>query len=91
MTFHSFYRQIGAYVESGFPLFAAMHKHAHAIAIVGYEWRNGDIAGNGKVRYAWNEIEYLAVADDNDLPYLSISTVDGVLSLLPPATLTHLL
>jgi hypothetical protein len=35
----AFYRQLLAYVDSGFPLFAAMHQRGHAIAIVGYEWQ----------------------------------------------------
>jgi hypothetical protein len=35
----AFYRQLSAYVESGFPLFAAMHNRGHAIAIIGLEWQ----------------------------------------------------
>jgi hypothetical protein len=68
----SFYRQISAYVESGFPLFAAMHKRGHAIAVVGYERRaplNSALPG---LRYAWDEVQSLSVVDDNHLPYLSI-------------------
>jgi len=68
----SFYRQLTAYVESGFPLFAAMHKHGHAVAVVGYEWRAPVKAAVPAMRYAWDEVQTLAVVDDNHLPYLSI-------------------
>jgi hypothetical protein len=73
----SFYRQLSAYVESGFPLFAAMHTRGHAVAVVGYEWRppvNTAIPG---MRYAWDEVQTLAVVDDNHLPYLSIPARGG--------------
>jgi hypothetical protein len=74
----SFYRQLLAYVDSGFPLFAAMHKRGHAIAVVGYEWRTpAPPAPVPGVRYAWDLLESLAVVDDNDLPYLAIGTVAG--------------
>ena len=68
----SFYRQLGAYVDSGFPLFAAMRNRGHAIAVVGYEWKPVGDAGGGRLRYAWDETYSLAVVDDNDLPYRSI-------------------
>ena len=68
----SFYRQLGAYVDSGFPLFAAMHERGHAIAVVGYEWKQVGTAGGGRLRYAWDETHSLAVVDDNHLPYLSV-------------------
>jgi hypothetical protein len=73
----SFYRQLSAYVESKFPLFAAMHSRGHAVAVVGCEWRiplNTAIPG---MRYAWDEIQSLAVVDDNYLPYLSIPVKGG--------------
>jgi hypothetical protein len=68
----SFYRQLLAYVESGFPLFASMHNRGHAIAIVGYEWclsAPTTITGMG---YAWDQVQAIAVVDDNYLPYLSV-------------------
>ena len=68
----SFYRQLGAYVDSGFPLFAAMHASGHAIAVVGYKWKSVGTAGGGRLRYAWDEMHSLAVVDDNHLPYFSI-------------------
>ncbi len=67
-----FYRQLLAYVDSGFPLFAAMHDLGHAIAVVGYEWRKPSLGTAPGMRYAWDEVQSLAVVDDNHLPYLSI-------------------
>jgi hypothetical protein len=75
----SFYRQISAYVESGFPIFAAMHKRGHAIAVVGYEWRTPLNTGVPGMRYAWDEVQSLAVVDDNHLPYISIPVSGGAL------------
>ena len=75
----SFYRQLTAYVESGFPLFAAMNNQGHAIAIVGYEWRTPVNTAIPGVRYTWDEIQSLAVIDDNHLPYLSIPISGGAL------------
>lgn len=69
---HSFYRQLIAYVESGFPLFVAMHGRAHAIAIVGYEWSTPRASATGGTRYAWNELRALIAVDDNYLPYLPV-------------------
>ena len=68
----SFYRQLSAYVESGFPLFAAMHTRGHAVAVVGYEWRPAVNTGIPGMRYAWDEVQSIAIVDDNYLPYLSI-------------------
>lgn len=71
-----FYRQLTAYVESGFPLFAAMHSRGHAIAVIGYGWRQS-VGTSAGLRYAWDEVESLAVVDDNYLPYLSIPVSGG--------------
>ena len=73
----SFYRQLTAYVDSGFPLFAAMHNRGHAMAVVGYEWRTPLNTGLAGMRYSWDEIKALAVVDDNHLPYLSIPADGG--------------
>ncbi|MDA8230648.1 MAG: hypothetical protein M0006_04835 [Magnetospirillum sp.] len=73
---HPFYRQLIAYVESGFPLFVAMHSRGHAVALVGYEWRQ-PAKGQPGLRYAWDEVESLAVVDDNHLPYMSIPRMGG--------------
>ena len=74
----SFYRQLLAYVESGFPLFAAMQSKQHAVAIIGYEWRAPLVTTVRGMRYAWDEVESFAVVDDNTLPYLSIPIKGGV-------------
>ena len=77
----AFYRQLIAYVESGFPLFAAMHGRRHAIAVVGYEWNATSPALGGGLRYAWDGLKNLIVVDDNYLPYLSVpSAPDGAAS-----------
>jgi hypothetical protein len=73
----SFYRQLSAYIESGFPLFGTMHARGHAIAIVGYEWRMPVNTALPGMRYAWDEVQSLAVVDDNYLPYLSIPAKPG--------------
>lgn len=73
----SFYRQLAAYVESGFPLFAAMHTQGHAIAVVGYQWRVPVNTGIPGMRYSWDEFRSLAVIDDNHLPYHSIPVAGG--------------
>jgi hypothetical protein len=73
----SFYRQLGAYVESGFPLFAAMHGKGHAVAVIGYEWRNPVNTAVPGMRYAWDEVQSIAVVDDNHLPYLSVPKTGG--------------
>src|SRR3984957_5117154 len=75
----SFYRQLGAYIESGFPLFAANHRGGHAMAVVGYEWRAPVVTGVPGMRYAWDEVKSLTVVDDNYLPYLSIPITGGTL------------
>jgi hypothetical protein len=74
----AFYRQLHAYVESGFPLFAAMHQRGHAMAIVGYEWRPAVPAAITAMRYAWDEVKSIVVVDDNYLPYQTIETQAGV-------------
>jgi hypothetical protein len=73
----SFYRQLSAYLESGFPIFAAMHSKGHAVAVVGLDWRTPVNTAIPGMRYAWDEIQSLAVVDDNNLPYLSIPLRGG--------------
>jgi hypothetical protein len=73
----AFYRQFHAYVESGFPLFAAMHSQRHAIAVIGYEWKIPNNNPITQMRYAWEEVKAVTVVDDNQLPYLSIGVQGG--------------
>jgi hypothetical protein len=73
----SFFRQIGAYVESCFPLFAAMYAEEHAIAVIGMERSLASPASTSGPRFAWDMIDSLTVIDDNELPYLSIPVKKG--------------
>lgn len=74
----SFARQLIAYLESGFPLFAAMHDRGHAISLVGCEWAPTPAWGDPGLRYAWDAVQKLITVDDNYLPYLPIPIVsDG--------------
>jgi hypothetical protein len=68
----AFYRQLCAYIESAFPLFAAMHSNQHAVAVVGYQWRPFSKRATPGLRFAWNEVQSLSIVDDNDLPYVSV-------------------
>jgi hypothetical protein len=51
-----FDRLMLAYIESGFPLFAAMHKWGHAVALVGYEWDPSSRRKPKKLSYAWDAV-----------------------------------
>lgn len=92
-----FYRQLHAYVESGFPLFAANHTAGHAMALIGYEWEPSTPNPITKMRYAWDEVKSIIVVDDNYLPYqviekqgtkpggppYSVSDIDAFIVALP--------
>jgi len=73
----SFYRQLIAYVESGFPLFAAMQERRHAVAVVGFERRQPVNTRLPGMRSAWEEVQKLALVDDNNLPYLPVEVKGG--------------
>jgi len=68
-----FYRQLLAYLESGFPLFAKVGRD-HAVAIVGVEWA-ANLASNSREQpdtepaHAWDMVNSLVTIDDNFLPY----------------------
>ena len=72
----AFYRQLLAYLESGFPLFAAMHQRKHAVALIGYDWKAADYQPIQQMDYAWNRVKSLVAVDDNHLPYLTVNA-DG--------------
>lgn len=78
-----FYSQLAAYLDSGFPLFAAMHAKGHAMAVVGYQWRAAQSGGQPGMRHSWDETESLAVVDDNHLPYLTVPTNPGASATVP--------
>jgi hypothetical protein len=74
-----FYRHLNAYVESGMPVFAAMHAKQHAITVMGQGnvERNAFKGNNDPVLFEWDAIHSLIVVDDNHMPYLSIDSLDG--------------
>jgi hypothetical protein len=67
-----FYRQLLAYVESGFPLFAALNSREHAVAIVGHGERIPSPVAPAPAHFAEELTRGLVVVDDNHMPYLTI-------------------
>lgn len=70
-----FFRQLQAYVDSGFPLFASTERRPHALAVIGY--KESEDAGKQQqqkatVVHVASKLESLVVIDDNTLPYSSI-------------------
>lgn len=66
----AFLRYLYAYVESGFPIFAAMHGRKHAITIIGHGAVGPAVALPGAgVQYSWEQIRSLVAVDDNWMPY----------------------
>jgi len=69
-----FLRQLFAYVESGFPLFAEIESIAHAVAIIGHPGWDLNFAPSAAPTYfASDFVRGLVVVDDNYLPYRLIS------------------
>jgi hypothetical protein len=66
----SFYRQILAYVESGFPLFAALD--GHAIAVIGHLDLTYEPNPPRPCTFTWDRVQGLVVMDDNYMPYLAV-------------------
>jgi hypothetical protein len=66
-----FLRQMFAYLESGFPLFLGIAGE-HAVAAIGYKWKDDIQVPTPGIRYAWDMVESLVVADDNHLPYFTL-------------------
>lgn len=65
----SFYVQLLAYLESGFPLFIAMSGKKHAIVAAGYAWRPVAKAPPYATSHTWEQIDIVLAVDDNSLPY----------------------
>ncbi|WP_144141038.1 hypothetical protein [Paraburkholderia sp. BCC1884] len=94
----AFLEQVFAYLESGFPLFAALNSKEHAVAIVGVKWSRFS-ATRGAVSVpqpVFRRAEALIVSDDQQLPYaymrmqrsgqvvgLSVEDIDAILVPLP--------
>ena len=68
----AFFSQFLAYLESGFPLFVAMPRKKHAIAIVGYSWRQSPAPPGPTSSHVWTQVESLLTVDDNLLPYATV-------------------
>lgn len=67
----SFYRQLGCYLDSGFPLFVAMDEISHAIAVIGFSLKK-NFPVQAETKYAWDNVSALIGIDDNFLPYTLI-------------------
>lgn len=92
----SFYRSMLAYIESGFPLFAALPDKRHAIAIVGHGPMQDKLPSGKDTKplyYASDFIDGLIAIDDNHAPYRSIGstvqlpldyTVDSIKAFVVP-------
>ncbi len=76
-TDDSFFEQMFAYLDSGFPLFVAVGSGAtdnqgHAVVLVGYEWHDASLtSGSGSV-HVRSLVSNLISIDDNELPYSSV-------------------
>ena len=68
----AFYSQLLAYLESGFPLFAAIPSVAHAVVVVGYNWKQSAVLPQASSSHIWPQVETLLTVDDNLLPYATI-------------------
>jgi hypothetical protein len=68
-----FFRQLFAYVESGFPLFAALNSREHAVAVIGHGERLSLPSAFADVHFAADLTKGLVVVDDNHIPYLAVA------------------
>ena len=68
----TFFSQLLAYLESGFPLFVAMPGEKHAVVIVGYGWRQSTAAPGPSSSHVWPQVQTLLAVDDNLLPYSTV-------------------
>jgi hypothetical protein len=72
----TFYWQLLAYLESGFPLFVSMDGKHHAVALIGRSWSDSpSLVTMGVPMQAWDRVSALLVADDHHLPYRCIPAV----------------
>ena len=68
-----FYRQLFAYVESGFPCFAALFAKEHAVAVIGHGERLLAPKNPGAAHFAAELAAGFVIVDDNHLPYLTVT------------------
>lgn len=70
-----FYRQLAAYVESGFPVYARLPEHA--VVVVGRDHYRPGEAPKVRLQYSWDITDALVVIDDNRMPYTLVSRSCG--------------
>ncbi len=68
----AFYSQLLAYLESGFPLFVGISSAAHAVVIVGHNWKLSAGSSQTPSSHVWSQVETLLTVDDNLLPYATV-------------------
>ena len=68
----AFFSQLLAYLESGFPLFVEIPSEAHAVVIVGYNWKKSAAPSQVSSSHIWTQVETLLTVDDNLLPYATV-------------------
>ena len=68
----AFFYQFLAYLESGFPLFVEIPSKAHAVVIVGYNWKKTTVSPQATPSHVWTQVETLLTVDDNLLPYATV-------------------
>ena len=69
----AFFTQLLAYLESGFPLFVEIRGEAHAVVVVGHNWKQLAVSPPpDSTSHAWTQVETLMAVDDNMLPYATV-------------------
>ena len=68
----SFFSQLLAYLESGFPLFVELPSETHAVVGVGYSWKKSAVSPQAMPSHVWTQVETLLSVDDNLLPYATV-------------------
>lgn len=68
----SFFSQLLAYLESGFPLFVEIPSETHAVVAVGYNWKRAAGSPQAVPSHVWSQVETLLSVDDNLLPYAPV-------------------
>ena len=68
----TFFSQFLAYLESGFPLFVEIRSVAHAVVVVGHNWKQPAVSPPDSESHGWTQVETLIAVDDNLLPYATV-------------------
>ncbi len=68
----AFFSQLLAYLESGFPLFVEIESKAHAVVVVGHNWKQPAESPPALASHGWTQVETLMTIDDNLLPYATV-------------------